>query len=158
MKKCSRCLVEKDLSDFSIARKAKDGRSTQCRLCCSELAKGYYLKRIDRVRVTSKAWYEANKKHRLKVTRERELSVKYGMDSEKLFRMKEQCGDMCEICGKHSQETGKGLHIDHNHTTGITRGLLCFSCNSAIGKLNVDYTIELLQNAIEYIKRTESYV
>lgn len=37
---------------------------------------------------------------------------------------------VCEICEEH-----KPLHLDHNHTTGDIRGMLCFTCNAALGLL-----------------------
>lgn len=43
----------------------------------------------------------------------------------------------CDTCGRTPPETGRKrirrLTIDHNHRTGAFRGLLCASCNSAIG-------------------------
>src|SRR6266571_4465289 len=39
---------------------------------------------------------------------------------------------LCGICAKK-----KRLLIDHNHTTGVIRGLLCYSCNSSLGKIEV---------------------
>jgi len=44
------------------------------------------------------------------------------------------------------------LHLDHNHITGEIRGLLCFNCNTAIGKLKTDIGTQLLRKAIKYIE------
>lgn len=53
-------------------------------------------------------------------------------------------GGTCDICGKTS--LGKVAHsVDHDHTTGEIRGLLCRSCNGLVGmyeKLHADPSIE----------------
>lgn len=36
----------------------------------------------------------------------------------------------CSVCGSHER-----LHVDHSHTTGAVRGILCSPCNVALGYL-----------------------
>lgn len=55
----------------------------------------------------------------------------------------------CGICGLEPLPDDKHLAVDHDHTTLYIRGLLCFECNTGIGKLKHD--IRLLQRAIEWI-------
>ena len=57
----------------------------------------------------------------------------------------------CSICKKHKDEFTYHLVVDHCHTTGKIRGLLCKKCNLGIGHLNDDITI--LENSIEYLKK-----
>lgn len=45
----------------------------------------------------------------------------------------------------------KNFHIDHNHTTEKVRGLLCSSCNLALGHAKEDK--EVLKSMIEYLER-----
>ncbi len=45
--------------------------------------------------------------------------------------------NLCEVCDGPPNGRG-GLCIDHDHTTGRIRGLLCSNCNTAIGLLNED--------------------
>lgn len=59
---------------------------------------------------------------------------------------KEDLGEqVCRICG-----SSKRLHIDHDHTTGKVRGLLCHYCNIGIGMFKDKQ--ELLEKAIQYLK------
>ena len=67
-------------------------------------------------------------------------------DYNVLFEKQHGC---CAICNRHQTEFKKRLAIDHCHTTNIIRGLLCSSCNTALGLLK-DNT-NSLQNAIEYL-------
>lgn len=63
----------------------------------------------------------------------------------------------CKLCQKDmvSPTSGRGqgpdvVVIDHCHSTGNVRGLLCNSCNKGIGLLNDD--VELLKKAIKYLE------
>ncbi len=60
----------------------------------------------------------------------------------------------CEICGHRFSEhgSGKGRHkcIDHDHKTGLARGILCNACNSAIGYFGDDTA--LIAKAIRYLE------
>ena len=61
---------------------------------------------------------------------------RYGLvdaDYERLLH--NQCG-LCAICGIDSPGKGrKYFDVDHNHTTGVVRGLLCHVCNKYVGAL-----------------------
>lgn len=65
-------------------------------------------------------------------------------------KLKEQ-KNLCAICLK-PLVPGRYTHIDHNHHTGIVRGLLCHHCNFLIGNAKEDKFI--LMQAINYL---ESY-
>lgn len=55
----------------------------------------------------------------------------------------------CKICKIHQSELSKSLSIDHDHSTGEARGLLCQKCNVILGMANDD--IEILKSAIQYL-------
>lgn len=55
----------------------------------------------------------------------------------------------CAICYKDMAHIDKSTHIDHDHNTGEVRGLLCHSCNTAIGLFMEDKSI--MENAIKYL-------
>lgn len=56
----------------------------------------------------------------------------------------------CAICGNNGTNTARGLHIDHDHTTGATRGILCMKCNLMLGKAGD--SIEVLLAAVDYLR------
>lgn len=66
-------------------------------------------------------------------------------------RLAQEHGERCKICGVG---VGHGdnyrLAVDHCHTTGKIRGLLCNRCNRGIGFLQDD--IQILEKAIEYLR------
>jgi len=55
----------------------------------------------------------------------------------------------CAICGVSEQEYGKALAVDHCHETNAVRGLLCTSCNAALGTLGDN--VEGVNNALAYL-------
>lgn len=85
------------------------------------------------------------------------LKAKYGITIEQYQEMLNRQNGNCAIC--EQQETvidgrsGKvrTLAVDHCHSTKKIRGLLCGSCNKAIGCLKD--SLELLQKAYKYLEK-----
>ncbi|MFJ7209580.1 endonuclease VII domain-containing protein [Streptomyces sp. NPDC098789] len=73
------------------------------------------------------------------------LKRAYGMTEAQWDEMVEAQGGLCCICLK-----APAVHVDHCHETGRVRGVLCFNCNSAIGKLGDDP--DTLRRAISYLE------
>lgn len=71
----------------------------------------------------------------------------YGITEQDYNDMLAASEGKCAICQKTPE---RALNIDHCHETNIVRGLLCWNCNTAIGKFfdNVVY----LERAILYLK------
>lgn len=58
---------------------------------------------------------------------------KYGLTSDQFEKMKEEQNGVCAIC--KGTNKGKRLFVDHCHSSTRVRGLLCNTCNLAIGLL-----------------------
>ena len=58
--------------------------------------------------------------------------------------------EYCENCGRPPNGNG-GLHLDHDHKTGVFRGWLCYSCNIGLGYLGD--SAEGLLSALRYLSR-----
>lgn len=56
----------------------------------------------------------------------------------------------CGICKTHQSELTKGLAVDHDHKTSIVRGLLCFDCNTSLGKLGD--SIDAIEQVLIYLR------
>jgi transposase len=70
----------------------------------------------------------------------------YGLTKSGYDYLYKKQNGRCAICGNGVD--GR-LTVDHNHETGAIRGLLCPTCNSAIGLLKDN--IEYLHSAIKYL-------
>jgi hypothetical protein len=64
------------------------------------------------------------------------LQAKFGITLADYDRMFEEQGGLCAIC-KNPPKI-KALNVDHNHETGVIRGLLCGGCNSFLGRVQDD--------------------
>jgi hypothetical protein len=79
---------------------------------------------------------------------------RYGLTEEQVAEMREHG---CEICGAVSDGAeGRwgNLHIDHNHETGVVRGVLCTTCNTGLGQFKDNP--ELLEKAAAYLRGSSS--
>jgi len=79
---------------------------------------------------------------------------KYGITPKiynELFGKQDGC---CAICGIHQSELPYTLCIDHDHITGLVRGLLCQKCNTGIGKF--EDNPDLVERALYYLKLSQN--
>ena len=78
--------------------------------------------------------------------RARVLLTEYGLTPEDVQALWESQGRRCAICGRSNIK----FHVDHCHSTGRIRGLLCSNCNTAIGLFGDDP--ERLRSAALYLE------
>ena len=153
---CSKCKIDKPTMEF-YPRKYPNGKMTtmsHCKKCATVIHNKYYHKNSRRLNdIRNKQWdryYENN----MSYYRKKCLS-RYGMtpeDYDTLFKNQE---GKCKICSSASPGGKyKFFHVDHCHTTGKVRGLLCSRCNLAIGNFKDD--VKLLESSITYLQNTSN--
>ena len=119
----------------------------------------------DQVRRLKTKYYNNNKEIIIQRERKR-IIAKFGITLEEYNNLLEQAGDKCCICGRQFLEiTGEigfrhkqagrlqTKYLDHNHTTGKIRGIICGRCNAGLGCFEDD--IEIINRAINYLKSKE---
>jgi hypothetical protein len=153
IKVCRKCSKALPLFEFGNTKPHKgdsNNKRARCLSCERAFGREHYLRTIDyqrersRKKVESGAAREAIRRH--------EIRRKYGLTTNQLEAMKSQRGNRCDICKKDASGVGgKGLQVDHCHTHGHVRGLLCFRCNMGIGML-FD-SPEIMRSAAEYLTR-----
>ena len=78
---------------------------------------------------------------------------KYGVSRDAYATMEKKQNNKCAICGAGPSEKRKSLDADHDHVSGLFRGLLCHKCNRMIGLANEK--ISVLLSAVAYLKRVK---
>lgn len=118
--------------------------NTENREKVSEREKVYRDKSKVKIQQKGMAYYKANpEKHREKRLKKYGLTIK---DYDTMLLLQK---GKCAICSGNNK--GRNFHVDHDHETGKTRGLLCNSCNIGLGMMKDNP--EILKNAIKYIRK-----
>ena len=143
-----------------ICNQEKPLRAKQmCRSCYEKQLYGTNSEYAERQRNYAKEWRKRNPERCKQRDKERwadkdyvkqqstykwsKLLSSYGLNQEKYDAL---IANGCQLCGKTD---ALAYHLDHCHTTGLFRGLLCSKCNNGLGMLGD--TIEGLLKAIEYL-------
>lgn len=147
MKTCRRCSVAKKSEDFRADKRCRDGLASWCRDCYRQYARSWGKENRERVR-RSEEKYLASKPFRVQWRDRLRTLRRHGVDQDWYRNQLAFQRGLCAIC--HGPATVKGFSIDHCHTTGRVRGLLCSPCNTAIGLLQDDPP--LLRAAADYLE------
>jgi len=113
------------------------------------LCRSCYRKRR---RVEEPELHAAADKRRYKKRKEKirnyQVEYFYGISWNDYQRILGAQSGVCAICGNTNQN-GRRLSVDHDHSTNKVRGLLCSSCNIGIG--NFRESPLFLAKGIEYL-------
>lgn len=142
LKRCSNCKEDKPLSEFHHSHKNKG---------YPQLYAHSYCKKCNKAKC--REHYSNNRA----VYREANLKSRFGLTEEQYSEMHASQEGKCAVCGNieslvrgHARKTCR-LSVDHNHATKQVRGLLCNSCNRAIGLLQENPIF--LRKAADYLDK-----
>lgn len=150
---CTKCGIEKILTDFHFHKAGKFQRISWCKDCQRQQRKEYHLLHKKESKEYSKIYNLKNKE----VLKIRRLKYRYGITIEDYNNKLIEQNGVCAICEKKETKFDprandfRRLSVDHNHKNGKIRGLLCTNCNTALGRFNDD--IKMLYNTINYLKK-----
>lgn len=121
----NRCCIDcKEFKPLDEYYKTKTGVISTCKKCSHVRAAKYH-----------KSYYKY---------------AKYGIDKKLYDEMFANQNGKCAICAL-DLNLQKEVHIDHCHTTGKVRGILCGKCNKGLGQF--DDNVIYLTNAIKYLTK-----
>lgn len=176
LRKCCDCKEEKECTIFSsrshrckpcsvIAvrewRKKNPGKRTDSGAAFYALNKEreharskVYRKRYrETITKKNREWQKANPEKMKKYYRKSRLKKQYGLTVEQYENILTSQNKRCAICFSEKpspRRMNTSFAVDHCHTTGKIRGLLCSDCNISLGKFKDDP--EVLRRAASYIE------
>jgi hypothetical protein len=90
-----------------------------------------------------------------KKAKQKNIVRNFGITLQMFRKLEAEQGGGCAICGRKETRRRRGkavrLSVDHDHKTGQIRGLLCTTCNTALGLMNDD--TKRLRRAAEYLDK-----
>lgn len=144
-KLCRTCGVAQPIERFPIVRKrsGQTYRTSPCRDCTNEYHRRHYERNRGRIRERQRKYQAAHASEH----GDRFLCWTYSITKERLAALREAHEGKCGLCGI----AGKKLVMDHDHSSGDVRGLLCSSCNVGLGMFGD--SAERLRTAIAYLEK-----
>lgn len=134
---CPKCKVAKGEEEYPLDPRRKSGRHSYCRPCKAQDMSERRSRRRD-----SGLLAMDNLKRAAKNT---------GTTVEHVLKLNEELKGRCEICGGLPTGNHGRLVLDHDHSTGLFRGLLCGHCNNALGLM--EDNPGRLRRAAQYLER-----
>lgn len=142
---CSVCGETKKNGDFYYGvYKTSQGHDNfrirkECKICIKKNIRDRYFANVNHYKESNRIAYREKRRFR-------GIKNQYGLDRDSYLKMVEDA-KTCPIC---YMPITKPV-VDHCHTSGIVRGILCWHCNVGIGHFRDD--INTLYRAIKYIEK-----
>jgi arginine utilization protein RocB len=163
MKQCKKCKEQKEEQEFY------SGFST-CKTCIKEKQNKYYQDNKEKRKTTKnniikmilralqigiseirkkvrKTYSEFVKRHP-EYHKKWHIKNTYDLEFDEYLKLKQKQDNKCAIC---ESELTQKCCIDHDHTTGKIRGILCYNCNTGLGQFKDSE--EIMLKAVAYLKK-----
>ena len=147
---CRKCERVRPLDEFYRDTNARDGRRPECIPCARALRRAWYQRNREKAIADVKRWQAENRGRHLETQRVRRqrpevkqrdraghLKRKYGMTLGQYDALLAAQGGGCAICHRPPNDV-ISLHVDHEHSSGRVRALLCVRCNNGLGLFDED--------------------
>ena len=153
---CWHCKITKPVNEFYL----NYGRPRKrCKVCYAAHNREMRVKHADRRKISDAArpsgWSRSAREKWAVPERQRwdrYLFRTYGIRADRYDEILASQGGVCAICKcECNRQNSKRFCVDHDHATGVVRGLLCFQCNVGLGKFLDNAAI--LREAANYLEK-----
>lgn len=114
----------------------------RCKDCQREADRRWAAKYPERLKAKEKQRYLDNRDVLLAKNKAYKLRTGHGSRWQRAQKMGAPDAALtqryCDACPYVAPPGARNLHLDHDHTTGRFRGVLCNGCNTSLGALNDD--------------------
>lgn len=149
---CKSCKQPKFLTEFYKSKSGRLGLSALCKECDKLKTAKWAKEHPEKRKAQRRRAYDKNTdgaKHQY-------LMYNYGISLIEFNKLLDEQHNLCAVCGrpetaKHKSGKLMKLAVDHDHKTGQVRGLLCYNCNSGIGRFKDDP--DRLRRAANYLEK-----
>ena len=145
-KLCTICKKKYPLDQYPVQKVTKTNKTylkSACSICSNNQYVEYNKRNREKRNAYSKIYYarkreywkqyaKDNRKNNPDKYKDTILRSTRGISLEEFKEKLKNQNDSCAICGVHKDKYFRFLNVDHNHTTGKVRGLLCNNCNRGI--------------------------
>lgn len=143
-RKCSKCSETKPPSEFYRPR------DSACKVCWRKQVSEYQKRNRPKIIARIANWIRENPDKHKEYCRRSSIRKRYGLTHDQYEAMFAAQDGRCAICRTRAEDAPRRiLAIDHCHSTGKIRGLLCDSCNHGVGMFKD--SPELMKAAIDYL-------
>lgn len=151
---------DKDIVNFRLKRKKYRQENIESVNALARLAGKRYrikhkekLKEKDLLRKPKTTMYKKDYYQKNKDKLMRDFYIKkYGITLEQKLEMLKKQEYSCDIC-KIELLNSSVAYVDHDHETGVIRGILCNTCNRALGMFKDN--VEVLESAVKYLRKQQ---
>lgn len=136
--------------EIAAKRKGRYGRDPEFRRRHLVNKRRRYLENHDEIRGKANQWARVHPD----LVRDWRLRSQRGVTLAQYNEMLVRQGRRCAICHRTREESGqvRPFSVDHDHKSGLVRGLLCARCNIMVGYLEHG----LKDAALSYLSQTGS--
>lgn len=155
MKECVKCNLTKAEIEFNKNSRAKDGLCSYCKACAKLMVTiwrqsnpekrkanqaAHYQKHKERYKERSRTLRQTSESYRAiqnKAQKKARLKSLYGLTEQEIIQMVERQNNKCALCFKVFGGKQKPV-VDHCHSSGVVRDILCTGCNTSLGHIEKD--------------------
>lgn len=154
---CKKCNETKPIEDFTRNESCALGRLHRCKSCTNAWTRAYKRANPEKARAYYKKWLATRPAgYARAITRASHLRRTFGMSTSDYDSLLVEQGGGCGICGgRETRNKHRVLSVDHSHTTGAVRGILCDACNNGLGRFEDSGT--RLLDAVAYLEGSRNH-